>query len=226
MSPRVVDELSEGWVGGAARVRSEQMAVLPQRPGASLTGEQIPAVLPFPRRTVLRQIEADGVAGDRSDVRPSRRSNESSHAHPALEIARENQAAARLTRDDARWVFAVVVRSMLEGGSQAILPPESRRRLLSQAHGAGIREFDAGLIIAIVQDGAKRGEWIAPARGASTERHEVSSELRERLAMVPRARQAHVDALGERFRARLVITCVLAVCIVLALMQWVSGGAQ
>jgi hypothetical protein len=187
--------------------------------------EQIPAVLPFPRRTVLRRVEAEPGVEHRSGVRPARQALEASHPHPALGIARENQAAARMSRDDARWVFAVVVRSMLEGGSQAILPPESRRRLLSQAHSAGIREFDAGLIIAIVQDGARRGEWIAPASAASGERHEVSSELRERLAMVPRAGQKRNDAHRERLLARLVISCVLAVCIVCALMQWVGGGS-
>jgi hypothetical protein len=73
-------------------------------------------------------------------------------------IARENRAAAALSATDARWVFAVRVASSLEGGALGALPPEKRQKLLKLATQLGLRAFDANLIIAIVQDGARTGE--------------------------------------------------------------------
>ncbi|MFK7960413.1 MAG: hypothetical protein AB8G96_07795 [Phycisphaerales bacterium] len=72
-------------------------------------------------------------------------------------MARENQmAAAQPTLDpaDPRWVLATRVASQLEG---TLLRPERRARVMRTAAALGIRSFDAGLIIAMVQDAARRG---------------------------------------------------------------------
>ncbi|MCA9294405.1 MAG: hypothetical protein KDA20_11390 [Phycisphaerales bacterium] len=53
---------------------------------------------------------------------------------------------------------ALRVADALEGGRAAILRPERRRELVANAQAMGLRPFDANLIIAIVQDGARRGE--------------------------------------------------------------------
>ena len=56
--------------------------------------------------------------------------------------------------DDPRWVLAVRTAERLEG---ATLRPERRERLLQLGKVMGLSPFDASLIIAIVQDQARRG---------------------------------------------------------------------
>ena len=55
---------------------------------------------------------------------------------------------------DPRWVLAVRTAEMLEG---AVLPPERREGLMRLGRVLGLTPFDATLIIAIVQDQARRG---------------------------------------------------------------------
>lgn len=82
-------------------------------------------------------------------------------------VAAENHLASNLSTDDARWAFAVTVSQALQGGRTAALPPASRDRLLGLAIRMGLRPFDANLVIAIVQDGARSGEGAlgAPVAG-------------------------------------------------------------
>ena len=80
-------------------------------------------------------------------------------------VARANVAAARTSLDptDPRWVLAVRTQTHLEG---SVLRPEARERVLRTAKTLGIRPFDANVIIALVQDRARRGESlgaVAPA---------------------------------------------------------------
>jgi hypothetical protein len=75
-------------------------------------------------------------------------------------IARENTSAAMLAPDDARWMFAQEVASRLEGGRAALLRPADRRELVEVAGKLGVRAFDANLVIALVQDAARRGEDV------------------------------------------------------------------
>lgn len=56
--------------------------------------------------------------------------------------------------DDPRWVLAVRTAERLEG---ATLRPERRERLLQLGKAMGLSPFDCSLIIAIVQDQARRG---------------------------------------------------------------------
>jgi hypothetical protein len=71
--------------------------------------------------------------------------------------ARESVRGRALDPFDARWQFATAVETALQG---ATLAYEDRRRLLGIATQLGIREFDAHLIVALVQDRARRGEPI------------------------------------------------------------------
>lgn len=84
-------------------------------------------------------------------------------ARARLEIADENMSASALDADSARRMLAVRVAECLEGGRSAILTPMRRRRVMRLAHMMGVRDFDAHLVIAIVQDGARRGESVEGA---------------------------------------------------------------
>ena len=77
---------------------------------------------------------------------------ERAYAAPAARLERPRTAS------DPRWVLAAAALTALEGGRAAILAPARRRRLMTIAASMGLREFDASLIIAIVQDAARRGE--------------------------------------------------------------------
>ena len=59
---------------------------------------------------------------------------------------------------DARWVMALDVWNTIEGGRAAMIAPSKRRELIAAGVARGMREFDANLVIAIVQDAARRGE--------------------------------------------------------------------
>jgi hypothetical protein len=75
-------------------------------------------------------------------------------------VASENLAAAGLSPSDARWMLAIKVSQRLDGGNLALLTPERRREIVSLATRIGLRQFDANLVIAIVQDGARSGEGV------------------------------------------------------------------
>ncbi len=80
-------------------------------------------------------------------------------------VTRENQAAAAntgLDPTDPRWVLAVRAYSQLQGSA---LTPTRRQQLIKTAGTTGVRRFDANLIIAIVQDHARRGKQLGDAAG-------------------------------------------------------------
>lgn len=77
--------------------------------------------------------------------------------------------AAALEATDPRWVMAVRVRESLQG---ACLTADARRRVLRIGRMLGLNDFDCNIIIAIVQDTARRGEGL---HGAA-----------DTLALVPR----------------------------------------
>lgn len=65
-----------------------------------------------------------------------------------------------LQATDPRWVLAVRTQEQLQG---AILSPDRRDKLLRLGRTLGLGPFEANLIIAIVQDQARRGLSIAQA---------------------------------------------------------------
>ena len=80
--------------------------------------------------------------------------------------ARQPAQSAHLSATDPRWVFALRAALGLSGGRAAILTPDKRRGLDDLARRMGLRPFDAALVIAIVQDAARRGESIADRGGS------------------------------------------------------------
>lgn len=138
-----------------------------------------------------------GIApGDEEAVSPVRR----------REVARENRLSSDLGADDIRAEFSVEVARSLEGGRAAMLRPERRRALIAGAVDRGLREFDANLVIAVVQDAARRSEGIA------------SPAVRSRLALVPGV--ADEPGLSWLLGA----AAAVALALFVALVSWLSGG--
>ncbi len=128
-------------------------------------------------------------------------------------IASENRSAATLSDDDARSILALRVREQLQGGTTAILTPERRSTLLTTATMLGLRPFDANLIIAIVQDAARRGEGVE------------HPQTDGRLKMVPPAGSRAVRAKRERsFAIAIVASIVIAFVMLVLAIRWVLGG--
>jgi hypothetical protein len=130
-------------------------------------------------------------------------------------VLQENRAAADFAASndpradaDLRRIFSMRVAASLEGGRAAILTPDSRRRLVTEARRAGLRAFEANLIIALVQDGARRG---LPPHARETDRL---------LDMIPSSRQREERQLLVQ---RLIVAGILAAGILVTLVRWVTG---
>ncbi|MHC5024040.1 MAG: hypothetical protein ACYTGG_09020 [Planctomycetota bacterium] len=85
------------------------------------------------------------------------------HRSARTAVSRETRAASAnqsLDPADPRWVLAMRAYSQLQGST---LTPDRRERVLDTARRLGVRPFDANVIIAMVQDRARRGEPIASA---------------------------------------------------------------
>lgn len=90
---------------------------------------------------------------------------------------RPDPAAATLEPTDPRWVLAVRVAYMIQGGRAAVLRPADRRHLHRLAAYLGVRPFDANLVIAIVQDAARSGD-------PSSARVRLGPDVAQRLALI------------------------------------------
>ncbi len=128
-----------------------------------------------PLSSLREALESDRVLPGRGPAhaggfrRPIDRSNpdsagSASHANQArravMQANVESAYDATLDPNDPRWLVAVETAQSLEG---SLLTFERRRRILALAQRIGVRPFDANLIIAAVQDRARRGEPIASA---------------------------------------------------------------
>lgn len=132
------------------------------------------------------------------------------------QVRREMLSASTLSPDDARSILARRTGELLEGGRQAMLRPERRRNLERLASRLGLRDFDAGLVIAIAQDAARHGE-----------RSDAGS-VDERLALVGGAgRSTPGDAPAAGTHARIgwtvLASAVLASLMLAALIRWISA---
>ena len=110
------------------------------------------------RRDLLRQ-SADEVARSRPGLLRVRKLAVAEEMLRARESTRTNA----LDPTDPRWMLACATRDSLQG---AVLTYENRRKLMRLAQRVGIRAFDANLIVAIVQDRARRGEPLDTATEA------------------------------------------------------------
>lgn len=120
-------------------------------------------------------VASGGLAFGGADFQSARSSAPRSARHA---IAKANLLAGGMSPLDARWVMARRVAEQLEGGRAAVLAPDRRRSLIAAAVRLGLREFDANLVIAIVQDGRRIGS------GALT------LDVESRLALIPQAAPA------------------------------------
>lgn len=138
-----------------------------------------------------------------ADARPPRRTAAQETA--ADRVARENASAAALTPNDARWIFAVRVRTALEGGQAAILPPVRRERLVRLATRIGLRPFDANLIVAVVQDSVRTG------------RNGLDGAVEQRLTLIrpPQTRRSAGRSIA--------LAVVIGLVLLAALIAWVMG---
>lgn len=127
------------------------------------------------------------------------------------DVAQENASAA-VAGIDARWVLAARVYALLEG---ARLTPESRERVLRTARALGIRPFDASVIIALVQDRARRGEgpiavWplleaCTPGTEPRPPRHASPARFRLSASSIPFLGAAVVGVIGAALMARWIV---------------------
>lgn len=127
-------------------------------------------------------------------------------------VAYENACAAMLPPEDARWLFAVRVSGSLEGGKAALLTPTKRRDLIAAAVSTGLREFDANLIIAIVQDAARRGELGDKAGRVAG----VASSL----TLVGAAERKEARAARARTIKAIIATILATILIFVLMVRW------
>lgn len=165
-------------------------------------------------KPVLRLVHADEVGGVRLSPARNAEQQRRGEARGRIErVERENRAAAAMSALDARWVFAVQVAREIEmsGAPRAgVLAPERRRNLVKLATRLGLRQFDANLVIAIVQDGCR------------SEGDGLSREVSDRLTLV-RSATARNGLSVRELAAWLVASACLAVTIGLALTKWISS---
>lgn len=144
--------------------------------------------------------------------------------------ARESARNRSLDPTDPRWKFALETQQALQG---AVLSFEDRRQLLSLAQRTGIRAFDANLIIALVQDRARRGEPLehAAATIAIVPKPEGGATLRRRgadeertPASVARTQDSGDAAPGGRFAHLLISAVILAMAADAMLIAWLAFG--
>lgn len=109
---------------------------------------------------------------------------------------------------DPRWVLAVRTAELLQGN---ILSPERRERIVRMARLFDLTPFDANMIIAIVQDQARRG--IAP--------HLCPAAGEPQLRMItPPKRTTILQAIGSRYGTRVIALLSILIAIEAAILLW------
>jgi hypothetical protein len=160
------------------------------------------------RRVAGPKVARAQRAAPRQATSPPATRPEAPHGPVAARVAQTLEAA------DPRWVLAIRVAESLEG---TILSPERRRSLIRMGKVFGLTAFDANLIIAIVQDQARRGY-----------RPEVCPRMGEaQLRMVPLPRRAKLLSLGTTPARRWMTIALLIVGMAAAELAvlWLVFGA-
>lgn len=123
---------------------------------------------------------------------------------PAL-VAQQRFGQPVEIKTDPRWILAFRTSECLQG---SVLPPEKRDRLISLGKLLGLSAFDCNLVIAIVQDQARRGHTGASAAAAGA----------GQLAMVPMPKQ---HGWAAAFTGRRIFTTGICLLSLLAMEVWV-----
>lgn len=131
---------------------------------------------------------------------------------PAVDFSKQPQAESELDSatigramtgpSDPRWVMAIRTASVMQG---AILPPQNREKLIKLGKILNLSPFDTNLIIAIIQDQARRGyqPQYCPTAG----------EPQLRMIALPR----HSDPATSRSRRALYIALAITAIVGLEL---------
>ncbi len=188
-----------------ADVASAQQSVPDPHPGESVQCTASPGPPPARQRVVQ--------FGALAALQTARTNDRGSRAERAAraEVARENLLASTLSPGDARWLMAVRTASCLEGGQAAFLPQDRRRALMAEGARVGLRPFDTSLIIAIVQDNARRGLTA------------LGEESRSMLTLVGQAHDASGGLEPGRMINATLAGVVLGVVWAYLLIGWVLG---
>ncbi len=131
-------------------------------------------------------------------------------------VEQENRRAAKLAYDeseDVRRVLAMKTAEVLEGGRAAILAPQHRRQLVRQGERFGMRPFEANLVIAVVQDAARRGDTLE------------SEVVSRSLDVIPAPREGSSPWENRWMWARLwLASAALAGLMLMFLVDWITKG--
>lgn len=162
-----------------------------------------PSATPDTRRSSARHLRLTRDAGaDRSTKRTAR-------ADSTFSSGGRQTTALLNGPTDPRWVMAVRTAEQLQG---AILSPEKRERLIKLGKTMGLSPFDANLIIAIVQDQARRGcqPTACPLAGEA------------QLAMIPAPSTAKrlTAQLQQQKGLRLVTAITIFVLVEVVVLKW------
>lgn len=124
------------------------------------------------------------------------------------EVVRENRSASQIPPLDAQDIFSRRIAEQLDGGAAALLTPERRERLVALGRRLGMSQFNANLVIAQVQDAARRGEELSRP-----------------------AVQANLDLVQESLHRKRMIGASIAIAalliamgLLMALIGWVEAG--
>jgi len=189
--------------GGGARERSRGPTRAdrraPDRPASPGRPDVAGRIHPNPRREPTPGADT---------APPLRLAGTDASAAPHSTAAQAAPQAPVADATDPRWVLAVRTAELLEG---AILAPEKRQRLIRMGRVMGLTVFDCNLVIAVVQDQARRGHAPAhcPTAGAA------------QLAMVPAPRYGGILARLRQRPALLIASIVVTmIALELAALRW------
>jgi hypothetical protein len=113
---------------------------------------------------------------------------------------------------DPRWVLALRTAESLQG---ALITPEKRQRLVRLGQSMGLTAFDANLVIAIVQDQARRGY--------AADYCPTAGELQLQMVPLPRLSSVRHNFPGRR-ALMLSITIAGILAAEIAFFRWILGG--
>lgn len=177
---------------------------------------------PHPRRSIPAVNQADPAPADNATAHtvprdpttirriPDDRSTRASDSHkpPPVTVRNAPKPVPLQGSADPRWVLAVRTAECLQGD---ILAPESRERIIRMARLFDLTPFDANMIIAIVQDQARRG--IAPHLCAA------AGEPQLRMITPPR-RKTILQAIKSRYGMKVVLLLGTLLAIEVILVLW------
>lgn len=109
---------------------------------------------------MLRLVNTTDATPHRPATQRGSRPRPAAASHASTPADRQQPAQTPQPASDPRWILAVRTACELDGGRAAVLTPARRDQLNKLAAGLRISTFDAALIIATVQDAARRGEPV------------------------------------------------------------------